>query len=47
MERSLHSHEQFRTFLNGLQPRGGYCVDCLSRLYEATPKEVEGYLLAR
>jgi hypothetical protein len=41
---SPHPHQQFRTFLSGLRPRGGYCVDCLSRLFEAPPREVQGYL---
>jgi hypothetical protein len=35
---------RFRTFLSSLPARAGYCVDCLSRLYEEPAETIGGYL---
>jgi len=44
MQEQRHPHQQLRIFLNGLRPRGGYCVDCLSQLYDGTREDIEGHL---
>ena len=36
----------FRTFLNGVSARGGYCLDWLSEMYGEPAKAVTGYLSA-
>ena len=36
----------FRTFLNGLSDRGGYCLDCLSKMYGEPARTITGYLSA-
>jgi len=35
--------ERFRTFLSGLRT-GGYCVDCLGKIYEEPATAIDGYL---
>jgi hypothetical protein len=34
----------FRAFLSGLPTRGGFCLDCLSKLYPAPASTIAGYL---
>ena len=34
----------FRTFLDGVSIRGGYCLDCLSEMYGEPAGTVTGYL---
>jgi len=34
----------FRTFLDGVSVRGGYCLDCLSEMYDEPAKTVTRYL---
>lgn len=34
----------FRTFLDGVSLRGGYCLDCLSEMYGEPAKTVTTYL---
>jgi len=34
----------FRTFLNGVSARGGYCLDCLSDMYGEPARTVTRYL---
>ena len=34
----------FRTFLDGVSARGGYCVDCLSEMYGEPARTVTRYL---
>jgi len=34
----------FRAFLNSVSARGGYCLDCLSKIYGEPSTTVTGYL---
>jgi hypothetical protein len=34
----------FRTFLDGVSARGGYCLDCLSEMYGEPARTVTRYL---
>ena len=34
----------FRTFLDGVSARGGYCLDCLGEIYGEPAKRVTQYL---
>lgn len=37
-------NDLFRTFLDGVSARGGYCLDCLSEMYGEPARTVTGYL---
>jgi len=37
-------NDLFRTFLDGVSVRGGYCLDCLSEMYGETVRTVARYL---
>jgi len=34
----------FRAFLNSVSARGGYCLDCLSKIYGEQSTAITGYL---
>jgi hypothetical protein len=37
-------NDLFRTFLDGVSVRGGYCLNCLSEMYGESAKTVTRYL---
>jgi hypothetical protein len=36
--------EEFKAFLSNLPARAGYCLDCLSHMYEEPAATISGYL---